>query len=181
MFHTWGHLYIPIHLDAPVHLDTPNPPICSNTLICPQWFPVHLYVLGVSTCDKGMWGSSLCLDTLMCLDVSSCVKHTPCIYVLPCMSVCSRSYCMHYGEKSHMLGGWGALAHFSGFWFMSVNPLDVHYASSCTFLVVHYVSSLYFHHYSYYSSDCGVFWYVISIFSDHGSLFDGASYNVGSA
>ena len=60
--------------------------------------------------------------------------------------------------------------------------LDVHYASSCTFLVVHYFSSLYFHSYDYYfSSDSGVFWYVISIISYCGSLFDGASYNDGSA
>ena len=76
----------------------------------------------------------------------------------------------------------GASAHLSGFWCLSVHPLDVHYASSCTFLVVHYVSSLYYHGYNYYSSsDCGVFWYVISIIGDHGCLFDGASYNVGSA
>ena len=31
------------------------------------------------------------------------------------------------------------------------------------------------------SSDCGVFWYVIYIISDCGSLFDGTFYNVGSA
>ena len=43
-------------------------------------------------------------------------------------------------------------------------------------------SSLYYHSYDYYSSsDCGVFWYVMYIISDCGSLFDGASYNVGSA
>ena len=30
-------------------------------------------------------------------------------------------------------------------------------------------------------SDCGVFWYVMSIISDHGFLFSGSSYNVGSA
>ena len=48
--------------------------------------------------------------------------------------------------------------------------------------VVHYVSSFYFHYYGYYSSsDCGDFWYVISIICDHGYLFDGASYNIGSA
>ena len=83
------------------------------------------------------------------------------------------------GETPHMLGVWGASAHLSGFWCLSVHPLDVHYASSYTFLVVHYVSSLYCHSYDYYSSDCGVFWYVISFIGDHGFLFDGASYNIG--
>ena len=73
---------------------------------------------------------------------------------------------MCYGGNSHMLVGWGSSAHLSGFWCLSVHPLDVHYASSCTFLVVHYVSSLYFHHYAYYSSnDCGVFWCVIRLMS----------------
>ena len=47
---------------------------------------------------------------------------------------------MHYGEMSHMLGCWGASVHLSGFWCLSIHPFDVHYASSCTFLVVHYVS-----------------------------------------
>ena len=36
--------------------------------------------------------------------------------------------------------------------------IDGHYDSSFTFIVVHYVSSLYFHCYDYYSfSNCGVF------------------------
>ena len=77
-------------------------------------------------------------------------------------------------EALHMLGSVGCHHICHAFWCLSVHPLDVHYASSCTFLVVHYVSSLYYHGYDYYSSsDCGVFWYVISIISDHGSLFDG--------
>ena len=111
----------------------------------------------------------------MCFDASPCVQHyhafvcsPACLYVLVVI-------CMCYGDIPHMLGVWGASAHLSGFWCLSVHPVDVHYASSCTFLVVHYVSSPYFHGYDYYSSDCGVFWYVIFIISDHGSLFDGAS------
>ena len=102
--------------------------------------------------------------------------------------VCSPA-CLCYRGYMHVLWGehpicWGlgASAHLSGFWCLSIHPLDVHCPSSCTFLVVHYVSSLYFHGYDYYSSsDCGVFWYIISIISDYGSLFDGASYNIGSA
>ena len=112
-----------------------------------------------------------------CLPICPTPQH---IYMIPCMSVCSRDYCIHYGGNIPMC--WGASAHLSGFWCLSVHPLAVHYASSCIFLVVHYVSSLYFHCYDYYSSsDCGVFWYVISIIGDHGSLFEEASYNLGSA
>ena len=44
--------------------------------------------------------------------------------------------------------------------------------SCCTFLVVHYASCLYYHGYDYYSGDCGIFWYVISFISYHGSLFN---------
>ena len=99
----------------------------------------------------------------------------PHIYMLLCISVCSRGYCMHYGKTSHMLGGLEASAHWSGFWCLSVHPF-------CTFLIVIYVSSLYFHCYNYSSSsDCGVFWHVISIISDHDSLCNGASYSIGSA
>ena len=97
-----------------------------------------------------------------------------CLYVLGVI-VCAM------GETCHMLGGWRASAHLSGFWCLSVHSLDVHYASSYTLLVVHYVSSLYFHHYDYcFFRDCGVFWCVISTIGDHGSLFDGASYDIGS-
>ena len=49
--------------------------------------------------------------------------------------------CMWYGRYTSYVGGLGASAHLSGFWCLSLHPLDVHYASSCTFLVVHYVSS----------------------------------------
>ena len=66
--------------------------------------------------------------------------------------------------------------HHWGFHFLFLNSAMLH---SCSF---GQSSSLSFHHYDYYySSDCGVFWYVISTISDHGSLFDGASYNIGSA
>ena len=80
----------------------------------------------------------------MCLDAFPCVQHPHTFICSPCMSVCSRGYCMHYGGNIPYVGGWGASAHLSGFWYLSVHPLDVHYASSCTFLVVYHVSSLYF-------------------------------------
>ena len=106
---------------------------------------------------------------------------TPCIICSP-VSVRSRGSLHVLCRNCPYIGGLGASAHLSGFWCLSLHPLDVHYASSCTSLVVHYVSSLYHHGYNYYfSSDSGVFWYATSIISDCGSLFDGASYNVGSA
>ena len=182
MFYTWRLSDAPISLDAPCIQIPPEAPICSNTPICPQCSLVHLHVLGVSACDWGMWGALLFGHTPMCLDASQCVQHPPHIYMLSCMSVCSRVYCIHYGGNIPYVWGLGASAHLSGFWCLSVHPLDVHYASAYTFFVVHYVSSLYFHCYDYYSSsDHGVFWYVISVIGDHGSLFDGASYNVRSA
>ena len=163
----------------PVHSDTPNAhmfkqsPYIPNALMCTCMF--------VGICTWLGNGGSFCLDNPMSLDVSSCpTPHTHLyaplhVYVLGVIA-CTM------GETFHMLGGWGASAHLSGFWCLSVHPLDVHYVSSCTFLVVHYVWSLYFHCYDYYSSsDCGVFWYVISTIGDHCSVFDGASYNTGSA
>ena len=130
-----------------------------------------------------MWSHPyVCLDTPMCLDASPCVQHPHTFICLPaCLYVLGATACA-MGETFHMLGGLGASAHLSGFWCLSVHPLDVHYASSCTFLVVHYVPSLSFHCYDYYSSsDCGVVWYVISIICDDGFLFDVAFYKIGSA
>ena len=125
------------------------------------------------------------------------IQTPPMSPILPCSSVCSREY-LHviWGcrgpsiclDTHHMFGCLPTCqtsphtsAYLSCFWCLAVHPWDVHYASSCTFLVVHYVSSLYYHGYNYYYyGDCGVFWYVISFIGDHGSLFDGASYNIGS-
>ena len=106
----------------------------------------------------------------------------PCIVCFPVYLYILGGICGFYGQNTSYVGGLGVSAHLSGFWCLSVYPLDIHYASSCAFLVVYYVSSLYYHGYNYYSSsDCGVFWYVISIISDCGSHFNGASYNIGSA
>ena len=112
--------------------------------------------------------------------------------MLPCTSVCSRGYLHVIWGRYHMLESGGS-AHLSGI-LVSVSTcnvlslwipaywsgyLDVCYASCCFFLVVYYLSSLYHYGYNYYSSsDCGVFWYVISFISYHGSLFDGASCNM---
>ena len=151
-------------------------PMVPHTSAC-SWGYLHVIL--------GCMGPSSVWTPPICLDASPCVQHLhafvcspACLYVLGVISMC---YHVLWGENSICWGS-GESAHLSGFWCLSVHPLDVIYASSCTFLVVHYVSSLYFHGYDYYySSDCGVFWYVISIISDHCSLFDGASYTVGSA
>ena len=72
MFHIWGVSVCPIHLDAPICLSTP---------ICPQCSHVHLYVLGVSACDREMQGAILMFGHLpMC-------PTPPHIYMLPCMSM----------------------------------------------------------------------------------------------
>ena len=167
------------------HLDTP----------CTFWYPLYVQTTPcmfpmlpcASACSRGdlhvVGGcrvSSFCLDTPMCLDASPSVQHPhafihspACLYVLGLLHVL-------WGNIPYV-GELGGSAHLSGFWCLSVHPTDVHYASSCTFLVAHYVSSLYFHHYGYLSSsDCGVFWYVISTTGDHGSMFNRASYNIGS-
>ena len=120
------------------------PPYVQTPPIWPQCSPVHLYVLGVSACDMGMQGPSICLDIPICLDASPYVQHPTHLYT-PYTSVCSRGICMWYGGYTPYVGVWGASAHLSGFQHLSVHPLDVHYASSCTFLVVYYVSNLYYH------------------------------------
>ena len=129
----------------------------------------------------GIWGP-ICWTPLRGSGFLPSVCNTPMHSMLPCISVYSRWYLGVLRARHFLCWGLGASAHLSGFWYLSGHLLDVHYASSCAFLVVYYVSSLYYHGYDYYSSsDCGVFWYVISIISDCGSLFDGASYNIGSA
>ena len=155
------------------------PPICSNTPVCPQCSPVHQYVL------RGMWYGDAGAPPYVwtphmfgCLPICPTPSHTSlcslvCLYVLG-------SICMLYGGYTPYVGGLGH-QHICQAFGVSVHPLDVHYASSCTFLVVNYVFSLYYHSYNHRSSsDCGVFWYVISFISDHGSLFDGVSCNIGS-
>ena len=117
-------LLTPPYVQTPPHV--PNAPLC----IC--MFCGYLHVIG------GCMGPS-CLDTP---HVSGCLPMCPTsphMYMLPCMSVCARDYYMHYGGNIPYVGGLGASAHLSGFWCLSVHQLDVHYASSCTFLVVHYV------------------------------------------
>ena len=150
-----------------------------QTPLCPL-LPVHLYVLGISACDMGIWGPS-CLDTpyvFGCLPMCPTPSHIcmlpVCLYVLGVI-------CMCYGKHLICWGSGGISTSVMGFWCLSVHPLDVHYASACTFLVVHYVSSLYCHGYDYYSSsDSGFFWYVISIISDHGCFFVGLPTILGS-
>ena len=184
MVYTRGHLDAPIYLDAPCAFGCPlTPPICSNTPhISPMLPCASAYSGGCLHVTQGCEWPFFCLDT-PCVWMPPHVSNTchvficspVCLYVLGAIACAMR-------ETSHVGGHRGASAHVSGFWYLSVHSLDVHHDSSCTFLVVHYVPSLYFHYYNYYSSsDCGVFWYVISIIGDHGSLFDGASYNIGSA
>ena len=144
--------------------------------------PVHLYVLGGICTWYGNAQGPPYVWTSPCVWMPPHVSHTPLhlyaylyVYILWCI-------CMWYGGYTPYVEGLGVSAHLSGFWCLSGHLLDVHYASSCTFLVVHYVSSLYYQGYNYYSSgDYGVFWYVMSIIGDHGFLFDGASCNIGSA
>ena len=120
-----------------------------------------------SLCSRGflhvIWGCrgpSLCLDSPMYLNASPCVQNSLHLYV-PLYVYVLGLICMCCGGTPHMLGVWQASAHLSGFWCLSVHPYDVHYASSCTFLVVHYVSGLYYHGIDYYSSsDCDIFWFV---------------------
>ena len=74
----------------------------------------------------------------------------------------------------HMLGVRQGIYTPVKLWCLAVHPLDVHYALSCTFFVVHYASCIY-HSYDYYSSGYdGVFWSVIYFISAHGPFLDGA-------
>ena len=160
-------LYTPIYLYAPYIWTPPETPKCSNTPHMSPMLPcasvcsrMYLYMIGA--CG----GPSLCLDTPMCLDASPYVKHLAHMCMLPYMSVCSQGY-LHVLWGTHAIC-WGSGGHQHICQAFGVCQ-DIHWMS-CTFLVVHNVSSLYFHSYDYYSfSDCGVFWYVICIISDHGS------------
>ena len=73
------------------------------------------------------------------------------------------------GVFPHQLGGWGASA------------LEMSYAHSCTFFVVHYVSHLDYGSDYYSSSYSGIFWLVFHVISDSGSFPDRVSSKLGSA
>ena len=159
----------------PVCLYTPDTPICSATPICPQCSPMHLFVLGVSSCDMGC-GDPHIGQPPRGQSVPPHVSNMSCM--LPCIYVYS-TRCLHVLWARHFL--LGGVSIFLRLMVAVSTYIDVHYVHlvlSCSY----YVSSFYYHGYDdYYSSDCGVFWYVIYIISDCGSLFDGASYSVGSA
>ena len=153
-------------------------PYVQTPPVCPQCSPVHLYLLG-GIC---MWyGDAGALHMFGHPHLFGCLLMCPMpphICMLPWLSVCSTGYLHVIWGNTPYIGVLGSSLHLLGFWCLSVPPLDVHCASPCTFLVAHYVSSLYYHGYDYYSDDCGVFWYVISFISDHGSLFDSTSCNI---
>ena len=168
-------LYTPIHLYAPCTFRCPlMPPYVQTPPICPQCTPVHLYVLGVSACDRGMQGTPY-VWTPPYVWMPPHVYYAPLhVYVLEVIYIC-------YGGNTPYVGGLGVSAHLSGIWCVSTSigcPLCFILYLPCSSLCL---KSL-LHGYNYYSSsDCCVFWYVICIISDHGFLFDGDSYNAGSA
>ena len=75
-----------------------------------------------------LWGCrepSTCLDTPICLETSLCVQHP---HISECSLVClyvPGGICMCYGGYTPYVGGLGVSAHLSGFWCLSVHPLDV--------------------------------------------------------
>ena len=130
------------------------------------WWP-HMFVCSLYVWTPHMFG----------LLPHVCMPHVP-LYICMCLEV---SAC-NIGDILHMLGSGGhqQICQVFGVFQYIHCYLDGYDSSCCTFLVVHYVSSLYYHGYDcYYSGDCGVFWYVISFISYYGSLFDGASCNIG--
>ena len=148
-----------------------TPPYVQTSPICPPCSPGYLYVLGLHV----TWGCG----TLQMFGHPPYFGHPPCSPVH--MYIVEGIY-MRYRKYTPYVGGLGNQHICQAFWCLSVHPLHVYSASSCTFLVVYCVSSPYHHVYDYYSScDCGVFWHVISFTGYHGSLFNGASYNIGSA
>ena len=104
-----GGVHMPPYVWMPHMFGHPQCPICSNTPICPQCSPAHLYVLGVSTCNRGC-GAILMFGHPHVFGCLPMCPTPPCIYMLPCMSVCSRGYCMHYGGNIPYVGGLGAFS-----------------------------------------------------------------------
>ena len=110
----------------------------------------------------------------------------PYISYTPTHWLASLCICMFRGYLHVIWGifplcwGLGSISTSVKLWCLAVHPLGVHYALSCTFFVVHYMSCIY-HSYDYYSGYGGVFWSVIYFISAHGPFLDGASCNIGSA
>ena len=95
MFHTWGHLYAPIHSYAPYIW---APPYVPNSPLCIYMF------WGVSACDRGMWGPPYVWTPPMYLDASPCVQHPhafvwfpACLYVLGVICICFWGHLIPWG------------------------------------------------------------------------------------
>ena len=62
------------------------------------------------------------------MDSSPCVQQPHALYVFPVYLYILGDICKLYGQDASYVGGLGVSAHLSGFWCLSVHPLDVHYA-----------------------------------------------------
>ena len=129
-------------------------------------------------------GSPLCWDTLPYIPYitpvggASPLLHLHTQSLVPCALVCFRDISMLSGHFPSV-EGFGGVSCIS--WGVGASALEMSYAHSCTFFVVHYVS--YFDYGSdYYSSSySGIFWLVFHVISDSGSFPDRVSSKLGSA
>ena len=131
---------LPICLDGPIHLDAPDIPPYVQTHPC-----MSPMLLCASVCSKGIF---MCYGDAGAHHMFGHSPYawtppqcpTPDISVCSPVCLCSRGY-LHV-PNPYVWGFGGESAHLSGCWCLSVHPMDVHYASSCTVCVVYYVTSL---------------------------------------
>ena len=160
----------PIRLYAPICLYAPCTFIYPHTSVCPH---ISLYICLLSYVPNMSWDLGGTCTPHMSLgllgDICTSVRNFSVCWYIHCISV-------HNSHASCPPSLWVAS-------LLDWIPIYVCFAPCCcSFLCsFHYVSSFYYHGYDYYSSsDCCVFWYVISSLNGyHGPLLDEASNNTG--
>ena len=145
---------------APIHLYTPR-------------LPIHLYVLPTPCVPNMSWDMGDICTPHMSLGLLGASVYLSGISVSVSATICLS---VHNSHTSCSPSLWVAS-------LLDWVPMDVCYASCCcSFLCsFHYVLNFYHHSYNYFysSSDCFVFWYIISSLNGyHGPLLDGASSNI---
>ena len=162
-----------------------------HTFVCPQGC-THPHMPPYSSVPLCFWrlcmlwgvvmGSSLCWDTLPYITpVWGCLpfNYTPHTQSLvPSALVCFRDISM---LCEHLPSGEGFGGVFPINWGLGTSAIEMSYAHSCTFFVVHYASHFDYGSNYYSSSYSGIFWLVFHVICDSGSFPDRVSSKLGSA
>ena len=128
--------YVPSMFVCPICLYAPNTLCIQTPPICPQCSPMHLYVVGVSAGDIGMWGPYMLDTSYGGVDAFLCVQHPHACIVCSPVSLCIVGNICRFMGKTLVCwesGGWQHIC--QAFWCLSVHPW-MSIISFCAFLVI---------------------------------------------